>query len=69
MQDDFTPGLGELPIGELEGAFFPSTFWLVTGYAKAGLVVRAEALLQKALVNGDALEVVQRASAKLCEAV
>jgi GH15 family glucan-1,4-alpha-glucosidase len=42
-----TPGLGQLPLGELEGAFFPSTFWLATAYAKAGQVGRAEAILEK----------------------
>ncbi|HVV73477.1 MAG TPA: glycoside hydrolase family 15 protein, partial [Verrucomicrobiae bacterium] len=29
-----TPGFGDFPLGELEGAFFPSTFWLATTYAR-----------------------------------
>ena len=43
-----TPGLGELPLGQLEGAFFPSTFWLATAYAKAAPADQAEAILERA---------------------
>lgn len=43
-----TPCLGQLPLGELEGAFFPSTFWLATTYAKAGHLERAERILERA---------------------
>lgn len=43
-----TPGLGQFPLGQLEGAFFPSTFWLATAYAKAGRPERAEQILERA---------------------
>ena len=43
-----TPSLGELPFGQLEGAFFPSTFWLATAYAKARRLDQAEGILEQA---------------------
>jgi GH15 family glucan-1,4-alpha-glucosidase len=43
-----TPSLGHFPLGQLEGAFFLSTFWLATAYAKAGQPDRAERILKRA---------------------
>jgi len=43
-----TPGVGRFPLGEMEGAFFPSTFWLATSYAKAGEIQRAQRILEAA---------------------
>lgn len=43
-----TPGMGDLPLGEYEGAFLPCTFWLATVHAKAGRVDEAEAILRRA---------------------
>jgi GH15 family glucan-1,4-alpha-glucosidase len=40
--------LGDFPLGQLEGAFLPCTFWLATAYAKAGKPKKAEAILQNA---------------------
>jgi GH15 family glucan-1,4-alpha-glucosidase len=46
----FTPGttsfLPDLPMGEMEGAFLPCTFWLATAYAKAGELEKAEAIIE-----------------------
>ena len=42
------PALGDFPLGQLEAAFLPCTFWLATAYAKAGKPDKAEAILQKA---------------------
>lgn len=42
------PALGDFPLGQLEGAFLPCTFWLATAYAKAGKPEKAEAILQNA---------------------
>ncbi|HXT09927.1 MAG TPA: glycoside hydrolase family 15 protein [Candidatus Angelobacter sp.] len=39
------PVLGDFPLGQLEAAFLPCTFWLATAYAKAGEVQKAEAVL------------------------
>lgn len=44
-----TPGVqSDEPMVYHEGAFFPTTFWLATTYAKAGLTDRAEAILANA---------------------
>jgi GH15 family glucan-1,4-alpha-glucosidase len=43
-----TPGLDGHPLGQMEGAFFPCTFWLATAYAKAGQPQKASAILQRA---------------------
>lgn len=43
-----TPGLGRIPLGQMEGAFLPCTFWLATAYAKAGQTDRAEQILRQA---------------------
>lgn len=47
----FAPGttafLPDLPMGEMEGAFLPCTFWLATAYAKAGEIEKAEAILRR----------------------
>jgi GH15 family glucan-1,4-alpha-glucosidase len=49
-----TPGQGDLPLGEFEGAFWPCTFWLAETYARAGRPAEAEAILTKAeAVAGD----------------
>lgn len=42
------PVLGKFPLGQLEGAFLPSTFWLATAYAKAGQVDKADTILKRA---------------------
>ncbi len=42
-----TPGQTKLPLGELEGAFLPCTFWLATAYALAGRHADAEDVLSK----------------------
>jgi GH15 family glucan-1,4-alpha-glucosidase len=41
------PVLGDFPLGQLEAAFLPCTFWLATAHAKAGQVKKAEAILQR----------------------
>jgi alpha,alpha-trehalase len=41
-----TPGLGQLPVGEFEGAFLPCTFWLATAHAMRGNTQRSEEILQ-----------------------
>jgi GH15 family glucan-1,4-alpha-glucosidase len=38
--------LGDFPLGQLEAAFLPCTFWLATAYAKAGNPQKAEAIVQ-----------------------
>jgi GH15 family glucan-1,4-alpha-glucosidase len=43
-----TPGMHDRPLGELEGAFFPCTFWLATAYAKAGQIDKAEQIIDAA---------------------
>ena len=43
-----TPGVQQLPLGQLEGAFLPCTFWLATAYAKTGRPGRALAILERA---------------------
>jgi alpha,alpha-trehalase len=40
--------LGDFPLGQLEAAFLPCTFWLATAYAKAGKPDTAEAILRNA---------------------
>ena len=40
------PVLGDFPLGQLEAAFLPCTFWLATAYAKAGKPEKAEAIVQ-----------------------
>lgn len=50
-----TPGLGRIPLGQMEGAFFPSTFWLATALAKAGQAERAEKILKHAEVLAGSL--------------
>lgn len=40
------PALGDFPLGQMEGAFLPCTFWLATARAKAGQLEKAEAILQ-----------------------
>jgi GH15 family glucan-1,4-alpha-glucosidase len=44
-----TPGFAQqsIPMGELEGAFLPCTFWLATAYAQMGRRDRAEAILSR----------------------
>lgn len=42
-----TRGVSKLPLGQLEGAFLPCTFWLATAYAKIGRPQRALAILQR----------------------
>ncbi|HWC58242.1 MAG TPA: glycoside hydrolase family 15 protein, partial [Verrucomicrobiae bacterium] len=39
--------LGNFPLGQLEAAFLPCTFWLATACAKAGQPEKAEAILQR----------------------
>lgn len=41
------PVLGNLPLGQLEAAFLPCTFWLATAHAKAGHLKKAETILQR----------------------
>jgi GH15 family glucan-1,4-alpha-glucosidase len=41
------PVLGDFPMGQLEGAFLPCTFWLATAYAKASQPDKARAVLQR----------------------
>ena len=41
------PVLENLPLGQLEGAFLPCTFWLATAYAKAAQPGKADALLKR----------------------
>jgi GH15 family glucan-1,4-alpha-glucosidase len=41
------PTLGNFPLGQLEGAFLPCTFWLATAYAKAGQTEKAQAILHR----------------------
>jgi GH15 family glucan-1,4-alpha-glucosidase len=43
-----TPEIGELPLGEYEGAFLPCTFWLAVAYTKLGDFDRAEEILRAA---------------------
>lgn len=40
------PVLGNYPLGQLEGAFLPCTFWLATAYAKAGQPEKAAKILE-----------------------
>lgn len=40
-----TPGFGNLPLGEFEGAFLPCTFWLATAYMKTGRHEQGAAVL------------------------
>lgn len=44
-----TPGLEDIPLGQYEGAFLPSTFWLATAYAKCGRLREARKILAAAL--------------------
>jgi GH15 family glucan-1,4-alpha-glucosidase len=39
--------LGVFPLGQLEGAFLPCTFWLATAWAKAGHPEKAEEILKR----------------------
>lgn len=41
------PVLGDFPLGQLEAAFLPCTFWLATAYAKALQPEKAEAILHR----------------------
>jgi len=41
------PVLGDFPLGQLEAAFLPCTFWLATACAKAGQVAKADAILRR----------------------
>ncbi len=52
-----TPGLGDLALGEFEGAFLPCTFWLATACAKAGRIEQSRSILQRAeqLAGGTGL--------------
>jgi GH15 family glucan-1,4-alpha-glucosidase len=43
-----TPGVAPLPLGELEGAFLPCTFWMAAARARMGDVARAERILAAA---------------------
>ena len=43
-----TPGVDPLPLGELEGAFLPCTFWLATVLAMSGRSDAAEAIIAAA---------------------
>lgn len=40
-----TPGVDQIPMGQMEGAFLPCTFWLACAYAKAGLLDKARAVM------------------------
>ena len=42
-----TPGAENLPLGEMEGAFLPCTFWLATAFAKMGRLEQAAAILAR----------------------
>lgn len=42
-----TPVPGSFPMGQMEGAFLPCTFWLATAHAKASRPEKAEAILQR----------------------
>src|SRR6185437_13403962 len=41
------PVLGDFPLGQLEAAFLPCTFWLATACAKASQPEKAEAILRR----------------------
>jgi alpha,alpha-trehalase len=41
------PVLGNFPLGQMEGAFLPCTFWLATAYAKAGQPEKAQAIVDR----------------------
>jgi GH15 family glucan-1,4-alpha-glucosidase len=41
------PVLGNFPLGQLEAAFLPCTFWMATAYAKALQLEKAEAILRR----------------------
>lgn len=41
------PVLGNFPLGQLEAAFLPCTFWLATAYAKASQPEKADAILRR----------------------
>ena len=41
-----TPGIGQIPMGQMEGAFVPCTCWLATAYALAGQTNKAVAVLR-----------------------
>jgi GH15 family glucan-1,4-alpha-glucosidase len=41
------PVLGDFPMGQLEGAFLPCTFWLATAYAKASQPEKGATILQR----------------------
>ena len=58
-----TPGVKPVPLGEMEGAFLPCTFWLATAYAKAGrlnhatrIVDRVERLVSRAGLLAEAID-------------
>jgi GH15 family glucan-1,4-alpha-glucosidase len=42
-----TPGVSQLPMGQMEGAFLPCTFWLATAYIKAAQPAPALAILER----------------------
>ena len=42
-----TPGIGKLPLGEMEGAFLPCTFWMATVHAQTGFRKTAETILDQ----------------------
>ena len=52
-----TPGVDPQPLGQMEGAFLPCTFWLATAYAKAGRLEQAQSILARVeqLAGGPAL--------------
>ena len=43
-----TPGVDQLPMGQMEGAFLPCNFWLATAWIKAGKPDKARVILQRA---------------------
>src|SRR5579859_5427164 len=54
FQPGETPGYGDVPVGEFEGAFLPCTFWLATTYAMMGRLDDADEILAQAeRVAGD----------------
>ncbi len=49
-----TPLVSDWPMGQMEGAFLPCTFWMATAYAKAGEIARAEEIVARVeAISGD----------------